>query len=859
MPDSTMEFERLARLGEQIGTAAREEPPPPSPALDPFPELSPPSPLRTLARACKVLAVPLLLGIGFRLLLIPLTSWSKDDSIWWLASANGMQHLGLYQRIGYSYPPLWGDLLQGLGWIFQHVGLQVNALGSSHLSLAALSGGNEFSTIVTSPLFNWCFKSLLLVFDLGTGLLLYEIVRRSTFSERKARWAFCFWFLNPFVIFETGVFGAFDVLVAFTVLATIALFLSERYVWAGATLGIAIMAKGSPAFLVPFFAFVAFDRGGDTVTARLRSVVPFLSGLAAALAAFAIPLWGTGQLHNAFNALFVRTGNGRAGGYSIFGLLDFRGFQGLGNSINNWSGFGRLILSLQAISAILLGLLGARRARRDTTFAAVSTVALVLVTVVMLGPIANTQYALWFLPELLILSVLWRRGTWGVIAFSLAALAFVLTLYGPAALIFPLVARHDVSANATTQTIFSWINMPALPWSTGVGNVNFDGPITVLALTGFVSVLRALLWLPVPRRRRLGAAFGAAGGGTVPILGVTLAAALLGTGIASAASASGSVFLSATTSSRQLTVTADVRPGPSLQSLRLVSFPTAAARSPDNVDIYVDSDYPVNGTTKIAVANVAQTLMNDLRLHGFHGAVRTVDANQLRMVLNNRRSAPGTEIVDMSGILPAQVFSAHTDLVSPWLHAGGTLYWGGAAIGEFSGRPGELENQSSYPGSLGSAGVAHFIAPAQVQQLPQPYHVGTVASPTAKAFKTIYQFNFLAPITNPSDPNLSGMGWSSADRASVSRVAQGRGQVVIFGGLIYNQALVVPDLRLMIMTGMTKSNGPFSSVSVPQHIVEHGGLVRWRVPAASSPERTVVIAFDPSDAGLVLSRWSGRH
>lgn len=824
------------------------------PQWEPFPGAAEPSLGSRLAHACRVLAVPLLVGLAVRLLLFPLTSWAKDDSIWWLASVSGVQHLGLYQRLGFSYPPLWGDLLAGLGWALQHAGLHASALGHTNLALEPLSGANDFSTIVTTPLFNVCFKAILVLFDLATGLALFEITRRATGNDRHARVAFCLWFLNPLVIFESGVFGAFDLIVAFLVLAAIVLFLSGRYAWTGVALAAAIMAKGSPAFLLPLFFFTAFDQGGDTVGTRVRKVVPLAVGLVVTLAVLSLPLMASGQLSTAINSVFARTGGARSGGFSVFGVLNFRGLSSLANTIDSWPSFGQLILALQVALSVGLGLVGTRQARRDMAFGVVAMSGLILLGVVMLGPLGNPQYVLWFLPELVLLVALWRRGAWALGIFSLVPLAYLMALYGPAAVLFPMASHGIVSPAALRRDIFSWINMRPLFWSPGGGNLNFDGPLTLLALTGLISALRAVLWLPTPRRRRLKAAIGATSAGVVPALATVVAVTVLAGGLVGAATPGASVQLTAGGLGHGTTVVADVHPGASLEQLRLVSFPTARSQVPSTVDIYVDRSYPVVGTTPDAVAAIANSMSSDLRLRGYRGAVHQINAAGLRQLLEDRTSAASTALVDMSGILPATVFSASTDLVSPWLDAGGTIYWGGEPIGYFSGQSGQGDNQPSYPGSLGGNGVAHFFDPVRISApLPQPYTMGAVPSGTARAMSLRFRFNALAPTLAPASPAVTPVGWTSQSRSSITEISEGKGQLVMLGGLIYNQRLVAPDLELLVLSGITWSQGPISSVNVPRHVVDQGGVVRWSVPGTGS-SRQVVLAFDPTDAGIVFVR-----
>jgi hypothetical protein len=70
-----------------------------------------------------------------RLLVAPWTGSVIDDSVWYRAAANGMHGVGVYQRLQFSYPPVWGYLLQAIGWLLAHVGLHPTNLGPRRASL----------------------------------------------------------------------------------------------------------------------------------------------------------------------------------------------------------------------------------------------------------------------------------------------------------------------------------------------------------------------------------------------------------------------------------------------------------------------------------------------------------------------------------------------------------------------------------------------------------------------------------------------------------------------------------------------------------------------------------------------------
>ena len=46
-------------------------------------------------------------------------------------AANGMHGVGIYDRLQFSYPPVWGYLLQGVGWVMLHLGFHPGSLATT--------------------------------------------------------------------------------------------------------------------------------------------------------------------------------------------------------------------------------------------------------------------------------------------------------------------------------------------------------------------------------------------------------------------------------------------------------------------------------------------------------------------------------------------------------------------------------------------------------------------------------------------------------------------------------------------------------------------------------------------------------
>ncbi len=801
-------------------------------------------------RAVAVVALPLALGLGARLALLPFTSWAKDDSIWLLATQNGLQHLGLYQRIGFSYPPYWGYLLQGLGWLLGHLGVTASALGTQDLRFQPLTSVNEFATMVTTPLYNVCFKGLLLVADLGTGLLLYDLCRRAGGDERRARLAFCLWFLNPFVIFATAVYGAFDLFVGFAVLLCAYLFVARRPGWAGASLAVAVMLKGAPIFLAPFFVFVALDRRGP-LAERLRGAWPFLGGLGGGLALLLLPLLATSEVHASISAVFARTSGPSFGGYAVTGLMRFAGLSTVTQGLQTWGGLNHAVLALQALASCALGLAGARLARRGLAYAGYSTCALVLAVVVVLGPTANGQYALWFLPAVVAVVALWRRQVGALVLFSALPLGFILTVFGPTVLLFPMAEAGWVTVPAIAHAVRSWGATPPAFWSAQGGATNFTGPAAALGVVG-VALLAWGTFARVPRRVASPGPRPARSPLAVATAGILVAAGLLGGLVVAASPATGGVSLTVSTGRGGPVVTARVTPGSRLVKLRLAAV--AAGPPLRTVDLYVDPAYPVAGTTLRGVEATADTVANGLHLAGFPGQVREINATGLRRLMANRQGAAGTAVVDLAGALPATVYGPGTDLARPWLEAGGILYFGGEPLGLLSARPAGR----GHPGrlvDLGHEGVGRFVDPTAVGHAPRQTSAGTRPSAVAATLALSYVMNGQG-LKASRATSVSLLGWLSGRRSSVGSVGIGRGHAVVLGGPVENQRNVSPDIERLVMSAAVLG-APAAYAEVPQSVVDHGGVVRWRLPASTGGSLAVV-AFDPSPEGVVFARAQNR-
>ena len=236
-------------------------------------------------------------GWAVRLLLAPFTS-EQDDTVYYRASVAAAHHLGLYARPGFSYPPVWGHILQFLGLLLPRLGLPASSFATMHVQ-GYLLLSNDMSAYITSPLYNLSFKLVLFLFDMATALAVRALVLRMTGDARRARLGFVLFFLNPLVIFASAVMGSPNIIVCFSLVLGVYGVLTRRYFLAGAVLALGCLTKVVPLFAVPVLVAAIIvrnrqdrDRKGGQ---RLPSIGPFVCGGLAITVAILLPELLTGS------------------------------------------------------------------------------------------------------------------------------------------------------------------------------------------------------------------------------------------------------------------------------------------------------------------------------------------------------------------------------------------------------------------------------------------------------------------------------------------------------------------------------------------------------------------------------------
>lgn len=188
-------------------------------------------------------------GLVIRACLIPFFTYTYDVYHWALTISNLRSGEGLYGLSGYYYTPVWGYFLAGIGSIADL--LNIADFGDMFYSLAFVNGSewDYYHALVCTPAFTMLVKSILTIFDLVTGYLIYVLVKDHTGNDRKATAAFGLWFLCPIVIYTSAIHGMFDVIAVMTLVLTVLLLFRRRYGLAGAVFAVSIFTKFFPFYL----------------------------------------------------------------------------------------------------------------------------------------------------------------------------------------------------------------------------------------------------------------------------------------------------------------------------------------------------------------------------------------------------------------------------------------------------------------------------------------------------------------------------------------------------------------------------------------------------------------------------------
>jgi len=359
----------------------------------------------------------LLLGLVVRLALAPLGGHPFDTYVWYDTGQRVFAGQPFYGVTMYSYPPTWAAVLGVVDAVYRPLAA---SLGTHPLTAPQVLQIMGRPFILGSPLLaDWLFLLLvklpLIAGDLALGLVLRRIVALRLSEPALADRAFAWYFLNPYVIWISAVWGMFDVLPTLFALVGILLFLDRRDALSGIAFGVAVSLKYFPVLLA--LAILVAYRGSLTRERLLR----FGAGFLLVLGGVSLPFL-LGNAGAYVRGVLSPTSGANVGRVSVWGLLD---------SV----GIGNVPLALAAtdivVTVVLVALFAALRGRRPQASAVptlwIETGIVSLAVFYVLNYSVNPQYFIWIVPLFILDAVRPSRRPWTLMVVSALVLLYIVT------------------------------------------------------------------------------------------------------------------------------------------------------------------------------------------------------------------------------------------------------------------------------------------------------------------------------------------------------------------------------------------------------------------------------------------------
>ncbi|MFX1537140.1 MAG: glycosyltransferase 87 family protein, partial [Promethearchaeota archaeon] len=371
----------------------------------------------------------LLFGILIRLLLAVYLSHDWDFQVWYVSFADIVAGLrSPYTAMNFSYPPIWAFTLTPFASLF-------SLLANSHDGLVRVSLGGPIIA-ATHPLFNLLVRLPLIASEVFIGLLIYDHVLKFK-NENMAYKAFILWFLNPFVIFVSCVFGQFDVLVTLMVVLAFVFFLEKKYALCGLSIGLGALTKIYPIYLLPLYMIFTLkidlkEKSKRLIIAKdtLQHCGLIFGGLLLSLFLIIPPLIISGSFYNFVQAVLRRTDYIT----SLGGISPTNAIYILGPDVFVWlnePGRPQFIFSALSIvlwvSTLAVSLYYSFRSKLSSDhqrFLYIQT--LTIVCLYLAALMVNPQYVIWIIPFLVLCYGIYGNYFKRIIILSVSALLFAL-------------------------------------------------------------------------------------------------------------------------------------------------------------------------------------------------------------------------------------------------------------------------------------------------------------------------------------------------------------------------------------------------------------------------------------------------
>jgi len=248
----------------------------------------------------RPLVIILAIGLLIRIILIPLATYNYDIPFWATTIQHAQSGSGLYDLTGYYYTPVWGYILGFLGLIANFLfGIPSYGIMADSLIPSITADWDYYGTVVVSPAFSIFIKAVLTIVDILCAYLIYVIVKKFGYDEKKAVLAFGLWFLCPIVIYTTAVHGMFDNISILFMLLTLFMIMDRRYFLAGTMFSLAAFTKYFPVYLI-FIFLIYILKTNEGRDAKIKATIYAILGFVTTMLIILLPQFLEGTVPDAF-------------------------------------------------------------------------------------------------------------------------------------------------------------------------------------------------------------------------------------------------------------------------------------------------------------------------------------------------------------------------------------------------------------------------------------------------------------------------------------------------------------------------------------------------------------------------------
>ncbi|MGA8303750.1 MAG: hypothetical protein WA691_04055 [Thermoplasmata archaeon] len=249
----------------------------------------------------------------------------------------------------------------------------------------------------------------------------------------------------------------------------------------------------------------------------------------------------------------------------------------------------------------------------------------------------------------------------------------------------------------------------------------------------------------------------------------------------------------------------------------------AGGAPPADLYFYYDASYPSSWSYPVWSFGLSYHVDAVLTARGLSPAIVTLDANQLRGFLTDPADARSILFMP-TGVIPDTVYNLTTDLLAPWIRAGGTLVWFADTIGYYSGQPNTpLSNPN--PSNPGWPGVAQFVNASLFGSSALLYVNET---PSSRAYNFNYGFGIPAHGMYTRLVQAEGgevLGETYGNYTNAARLPLGNGTIDYFSvPMEYDDTELSVSLATMLQSGAL--TGPFQPVALQSFFVPGGSSYR---------------------------------